>query len=364
MNLLCVNTGGVGDLHGLRMRRLAGQLSKWDITYLDIDKKDRRSSSSALWSTLSSRSWDLVYQESTGLAGGLNMIRAARTRGQKYVVSSGDPISGFFRTIKGPAFGRLFELYERELYRRSAGFIGWTPYLTGRAIEMGAPRGVTVEGAIQPDLFRKFSPPEREVARRKYGVPDAHIVCGVVGSLLWTPRQQYCYGLELIETLKHLKRTDVSLLIVGDGTGRAILEERVPDHLRNRVVFTGRLPENTVVEAMNAMDIGFITQTLDTLGSFRLTTKMPEYLACGLPIAVSPIPGFFDYVGEAGWALPPYHPASPIFAERCALWLDSLCREEIDAKAKHSRSIAESRFAYDVVGPRFVRFIDHLMTTV
>jgi hypothetical protein len=213
----------------------------------------------------------------------MNLIRAARETGTRYVVSSGDPIEGFFRITKGAAVGRAFGVYERLLMRHSAGFIGWTPYLTGRALELGAPRGVTIEGAVDLDIFRPLPEAERESIRRDYGLQPGHIVCGIVGSLLWTPRQNYCYGLELVEAARRLKRQDMSFLIVGDGTGRAELERRVPESMRGRVIFTGRVAEQEVTRAMNAMHIGFITQSLDELGSYRLTTKMPEYLACGFP---------------------------------------------------------------------------------
>jgi hypothetical protein len=345
------------------MRRLTEWLRGWEITCFDLDKKNKRGSAGELSALLASRKWDLVYQEGTGIAGGLPLIRAARSRSQRYIYSIGDPVGGFFRVTKGPIYGALMERYERELARRSAGVIGWTPYLVGRALTMGAPRAATVEGAVALNIFRPLSVSDKATSRAKFGLPLNHIVCGVVGSLTWTPRQQYCYGLELIETLKRLKRPDISFLIVGDGDGRKILEERIPAELQNRVVFTGRLSETDVVAAMNVMDIGFIAQTLDVLGSFRLTTKLPEYLACGLPVAVSPIPGYFDYVGEAGWALPAFHPASSELAAKCALWLDSLCREEIAERAERCRVIAETRFAYEVVGPRFAKFVESVMSS-
>ena len=360
--LLAVNTGGKNSLDYLRIRRLTGQLpeNRWDITYFDLDKSDKQGQAKALTAVLSSELWDLVYQDGTGIAGGLPLIRAARSRKQRYIVSVGDPIGGFFRTTKGIAYGLAMEVYEKMLYRNSAGVVGWTPYLVGRALTMGATRAVTIEGAVALDVFRPLSNQERLVARKRFHLPENDIVCGVVGSLTWTPRQQYCYGLELVETLKRLKRPDVSFLIVGDGDGKERLEANVPADMRSRIVFTGRLPEADVVTAMNAMSVGFITQTLDSLGPFRLTTKMPEYLACGLPLAVSPIPGFFDYVGEAGWPLPPFHPASAAFAENCALWLETLCRDDIAARAARCRLIAETRFSYEVVAPRFVRFLEHL----
>jgi glycosyltransferase involved in cell wall biosynthesis len=357
--LLCIVTGGPGD--GLRARRLTAGLDA-EVTYLDIDKSQpRRTSSSAVWQALKSRNWDLVYQEGTGVVGGANLIRAKRRLKLRYVVSSGDPIAGFFRTTKGPIAGAAFAMYERLLYKNCAGYIGWTPYLTGMAIQMGVKRAATVEGAVDLERFFPYADPEKHVARERFGVAQDHLVCGVVGSLRWTPRQSYCYGLELVETLKLSRRADLSILIVGDGSGLEILRQRVPEALRSRVVFTGRLAEAEVVAAMNAMDIGFITQTLDQLGNFRLTTKLPEYLACGLPVAMSPVPGFFDYAAEAGWALPAFHPSSQEFHIRCAKWLDQLCCDMVKDKANQAREIAQQRFSYVDACRKFQLFTQSIM---
>jgi len=359
--ILCVNPRGAGDLHELRAQRLTTGLEA-DLTFYNVDRAQPYPvAMRALWKVVSSQRWDLIYQEGTGIVGGLNLIRAAVTRKQKFVVSSGDPIAGFFHVTRGPAAGAAFGQYERALYRTCAGFVGWTPYLTGAALTMGARRAATVEGAVDLSQFVPYQTADREAAKQGFGLDPTHLVCGVVGSLRWTPRQSYCYGLELVETLKRLKRPDMSLLIVGDGDGKDILQSRLPEALRRRAVFTGRLPEADVVRALNAMDIGFITQTLDQLGNYRLTTKLPEYLACGLPIAMSPVPGFFDYVASAGWALPALHPASPEFHARCADWLDRLCWDDVHEKASHTREIAKARFDSEDAGRKFCRFVYSLL---
>jgi Glycosyl transferases group 1 len=353
--ILAVNAAGVGNLHGLRARRLTDSLP-YDVTVADLDRTSRKAGFKHMQQLLQG-SWDLVYLESTGISGGLPLLQSKH----RYIVSSGDPVAGFFKVTEGPAQAAVFGLYEKALYRRSVGFVGWTPYLTGRAIELGAPRGATVEGAVELERFRRFSPSERQAVRERLKIPQNHLVCGLVGSLNWVARQNYCYGLELVETLKLLRRPDVTMLIVGDGDGKARLEERVPAALRDRILFTGRLPEDEVVGAMNAMDIGFITQTLDSLGSYRLTTKLPEYLACGLGVAMSPIPGYYDYVSEAGWALPAYHPASAAFHTRCAAWLESLSHEELALRGERARLQAEQRFDYQQVRQRFALFVEHVL---
>lgn len=359
--ILGINTGGIDSQDALRMRRLTQGIDA-RFTYVDIDKaQPRRESMKQVWRVLKSDRWDLVYQEGSGIAGGLNLIRAARSWKQPYVVSSGDPIGGFFRTTRGPLHGRFFETYERYLYSHAAGYIGWTPYLVGMAMKMGAKRAVTVEGAVEMEVFKRAGADEKRALKRQYGLDPDHIVCGVVGSLKWTPRQHYCYGLEIVEMLKYLTRRDVSVLIVGDGDGRDTLVSRIPEDWRGNVVLTGRVPEQEVVKAMNAMDIGFITQTLDGLGRYRLTTKLPEYLACALPIAMSPIPGFYDYAAPAGWPLPSLHPASDAFHRECASWIDGLSREEIRQRADRAPEIATKYFDYETVRHKFQIFIAEVL---
>jgi glycosyltransferase involved in cell wall biosynthesis len=350
-----------GSSDQLRARRLCAPLGE-AVSFFDIDKDVSRAwTFRRIRQALAEQPWDLIYQEGGAIAAGLNLIDQARRTGQRYIVSLGDPIGGYFHSKDGALAGAAFGLYEKLLYRHAAAFVGWTPYLTGASLKLGARRAITIEGGTDLSVFRQLDAAERQHSRSRFGLSSDHIVCGVVGSLLWTPRARYCYGLELIETLKLLHRPDVSLLIVGDGTGRAVLESRLPSNLKDRVVFTGRLPEQDVVAAINAMDIGFVTQTLDGLGSFRLTIKLPEYLACGVPVAMSPIPGFYDYVSEAGWPLPPFHPAQREFHERCAEWLDHLTADEIAARAQTARAIACDRFDYDRLSHKFCSFVRQIV---
>ncbi len=360
--VLCIGTAGKGGQDERRIYRL----TKWlradiDVSYYFIDRTlSKLKSAQAVRRVLQSQPWDLVYQEGTGIASGANLILAALRYKQPYVVSSGDPIAGFFRTTKGNLLGNLFEIYEHLLYRHSAGFIGWTPYLTGVAIAMGAPKAVTVEGAVASDIFYPYSQEKRRQIRQRLGIPEHHLVCGVVGSLIWVPRQAYGYGYELVEILQRVKRQDISFLVVGDGDGKARMEKAVPEELLSRIVFTGRLPESEVVDAMNAMDIGFVT-LFGEMGKYRLTTKLPEYFGCGVPVAMNPTAAFYDYAAQGGWALPEGHPSDRQFLDRCALWLDRLDWQEVKSKKKATVELAAKYFDYGVIAPKFRDFVHRLL---
>ncbi|MBY0356356.1 MAG: glycosyltransferase [Candidatus Obscuribacterales bacterium] len=342
-----------------RVHHLAGSLDT-EATFYEIDRsRSRWHELKEIWEIIKSEKWDFIFLEGTSIAGGINLIRAYLEWKQPYIVSSGDPISGYFSVTRNAFLGSLFELYERALYLGAKGYVGWTPYLTGMALKMGVPRGITLI-AVDFNIFFPLTEQERQAERKRLGIEAGQIVCGVVGSLNWSKKQAYCYGLELTETLKRLNRTDVSFVIVGDGNGKKLLEDSIPAHLKSRVIFTGNLPQNEVCKIINIMDIGFVTQTLDQLGSFRLSTKLGEYLACGVPIAMSPVPGFYDYAEPAGWALPPYHPASTNFHSECAAWLDKLTRDEIAAKAKETKKLALNYFSYTDVKRKFKAFVESL----
>ena len=57
-----------------------------------------------------------------------------------------------------------FAMYERMLCRFSAGFIGWTSYLVGRAISFGAPRGMTAASGPGWTTPSRSSPSARRAA--------------------------------------------------------------------------------------------------------------------------------------------------------------------------------------------------------
>lgn len=358
--ILCIATSGQGGQDEIRIYRLGDSLNA-DVSYYCVDRAVSKLGSAAkVWKLLTSSNWDLVYQEGTGITAGIVLILLHLFRKQKFVVSSGDPIGDFFSTTQGTIAGWLGTVYERLLYRNCTGFVGWTPYLSGLALSLGAPQVSTIEGGVELNIFSPY-PAERLLqTRKKYGVSADHILCGVIGSLNWSDSQKYCYGYEFTEVIKLLNRQDISFLIVGDGPARKRLEKNIPEHLGNRVIFTGRLEKEEVVEAINIMDIGFITQS-GKLGKYRLTTKLPEYLACGVPVAMSPCPGFFDYASSAGWLLPNFPPASSEFHHQCAFWLENLSREEIQAKAMNARDVACQSFDYDVLSQKFSQFVHYLL---
>lgn len=247
----------------------------------------------------------VIVMEGTGLAGGAALLLARQRFGTRYIVSCGDAVAPFIAASR-PWLSPVAHVYERLLYARSAAVIGWSPYIVGRAISMGAPRAATAAnwctGTAEPDA--------RSTVRHRLGIPDDAVVFGLVGSLNLTRRLDWCYGSELVRALRATEREDLRVLIVGDGTGRARLEQLAGDDLGGRVLLPGRCAPDDVLNHLAAMDVGSLPQTLDAVGSLRYTTKLSEYVAAGLPVVTGQLPLAYDLDGGWIWRLPgdaPWH---------------------------------------------------------
>jgi glycosyltransferase involved in cell wall biosynthesis len=139
----------------------------------------------------------------------------------------------------------------------------------------------------------------RETIRAELGIPPDAIVIGIAGRLLVDSRHGYCYGLELIRALRRTDRADLRVLIVGDGDGLPTLTSLAGNELGRRVLLTGGVQRERVPDYLAAMDIGALSQSTDLVGALRYTTKLPEYLAAGLPVVAGEIPAAYDL--DTGW---------------------------------------------------------------
>lgn len=314
-------TQGAGHGDELRMRELLADL---DPELLSFDRGARGRSSLGLLRQILRRRPDLVVMEGTGVGGGLAVIAARRLAGIPYVVSSGDAVGPYIR-LDHPRAAPLAGLYERLLCRWSAGFIGWSPYLVGRALTFGAPRGMTAAGWSQDAEGL-----DREARRRDLGIPADAVVFGLVGSLRWNDSVGYCYGLELVRAALAAERDDLRVLIVGDGSGLPHLQE-LAERSEGRVILTGRVPKDEVGSYLGALDVASLPQSVDGVGSFRYTTKISEYLGAGLPIVTGEIPLAYDLDDGWLWRLPGAAPWSPLYLDALADLMRTVTDEDLAA---------------------------------
>jgi hypothetical protein len=292
----CFATQGSGHRDEARIEELLGPLTPRTWAF---DRGRKLRSALRILGRAGRERPDLIVMEGTGIGGGLAVLTADAALGVRFAVSSGDAVAPFVG-IRHPLLRPLAGAYERTLYRRAAGVIGWTPYLAGRAIGLGARRAMTAAGWAPSTA----APEDGRAVRAALGIPADAIVFGLAGTLDWTTRVGYCYGLELVRAATRVDRPDVRVLIVGDGTGRSQLEAAAGDRLGRTVHITGAVPREAVASHLAAMDIASLPQSVDAVGALRYTTKLSEYLASRLPVVTGQIPLAYDLGDGWLWRLP------------------------------------------------------------
>ena len=330
--IACFATQGSRSLDEARIVALLTDLSP---EALPFDYGGKKRAGVDIFQALARTRPDLVVMEGTGIAGGGAVMAARRRLGIPYVVSSGDAVGPFWglrqRALRAPG-----ELYERALLSMSSGFIGWSPYLVGRALSLGASHAMTAANWAAP-----VSNADRDSVREKLGILPDTVVFGIVGSIVWNSRVDYAYGLELVRAIRRVERPDVCVLIVGDGSGLEPL--KLAARTDPRVVFVGRVGQAEVGPLLSALDIASLPQSVDSVGSFRYTTKLSEYVAAGLPIVTSRIPLAYDLDDGWIWRLPGNAPWDERFVAALARLMSEVDPAAV-AERKESVPVAPAEF--------------------
>jgi hypothetical protein len=173
------------------------------------------------------------------------------------------------------------------------------------------------------------------------GIPEEAIVVGLVGSLVWNRRVGYCYGLELVRAATRLRRDDVAVLVVGGGSGEKYLKSAAGRSLGKSVFVVGAVPHEAVPRYLAAMDIASLPQSVDGVGSFRYSTKLPEYLAARLPEITGRIPAAYDLDTGWVWRLPGRGPWNEVYVSALADLLSRVTEDEISEKQAAIASAAQ-----------------------
>jgi glycosyltransferase involved in cell wall biosynthesis len=196
---------------------------------------------------------------------------------------------------------------------------------------------------------------------RKHGF-EGYTVLGLLGSIVWNPRWEMCYGWELVEVIDRLRDLPIKGLVIGDGSGLEHLKMWCAQRgIEDRVVFLGRVDYGTLPGYISLMDICLSTQTNDAAGQVRTTGKLPLYLSCGRFVLSTD-------VGEASRVLPPqmllaYDGTKDLayprrLAERVRILIES--PEQLH-QMDESVAIAQTFFDYDVLAKKMSRAISATM---
>jgi glycosyltransferase involved in cell wall biosynthesis len=281
-------------------------------------------------------------------------------RGQRLIIDTGDAITALARSLgRGRVGIALTAALERFCLRVADRLVVRGTYHR-EWLERHHVEADVLQDGVETDLFAPRSVAE---LRRRLGL-EGVLTVGLVGSSVWSERLQTCYGWDLVELIHLLRDEPVCGVMIGDGTGIAVLQERCRRYgIEDRFRFLGRLPYEQLPDYLSLIDVCLSTQTDDLVGRVRTTGKLPLYLAAGRYVLAS-------NVGEAARVLEPemlvdftgqHDPAYPAkLAERIRQLLAS---PPLLQRGRSLVALAHKAFDYDVLAARLEKVIAQVVSS-
>lgn len=177
----------------------------------------------------------------------------------------------------------------RKAGRRATGLLAVSKGLIDDMAALGIPREkVTLHRTgLDADLFRPY---DRRLCRDQLGLPRDAPVLATVGALI--PRKGQRFVIEALPALP-----GAILLLAGKGEDEAMLRSLAAQlGVAERVRFLGPVPHADLPILLNAADVFVLPSS-----SEGLANAWVEALACGTPVATTPIPGAQELITDPDW---------------------------------------------------------------
>jgi glycosyltransferase involved in cell wall biosynthesis len=203
---------------------------------------------------------------------------------------------------------------------------------------------IVLPNGIDLESFDRHAPAPGE--RDRYALPWEKIV-------FYAGRHVYDKGVDvLIEAARILlsRRGDAKFVVAGDGPMRMHLEWLARSYgLGDKVLFTGRLPDDALYRAMKLADVVVVPSRYEPFGIVVL-----EAMAAAKPVVASRVGGLNEIVvdGETGLLVPPEDPAALASAIERLLDNPGMARE----MGLRGRRRVEELYRWD----KIVRYMRHV----
>jgi glycosyltransferase involved in cell wall biosynthesis len=197
----------------------------------------------------------------------------------------------------------------------------------------------------------RLSADERAAVRDELGVcGHCYLFCGSL-----SPRKGSDKLLDAWREFSREAGHDATLVLVGEGSERAGLEQRVADAGLTNVRFLGHVQRDRLPAIYQAADV-FVLPTLEDCWALVVN----EAMASGLPVINSKYAGSSDLIvdGETGWVVDPFDRNDMLEKLRLA-W------QARDRRRSMSEAVRETiaNFSVPAVADRMRRVVDHLRST-
>ena len=127
---------------------------------------------------------------------------------------------------------------------------------------------------------QRFKPqPTNNELMKKYNIPNNKFLIGTIGRLARNKGHEI-----IIKTLKELPENIIYIIVGGGNYLEALKKISKKETVQHRVIFTGRVPEDELVDFYNLMDVVVLLSTFDKNEGEGLPLGLIEAGACGKPI--------------------------------------------------------------------------------
>ncbi|MGE8545540.1 MAG: glycosyltransferase family 4 protein [Acinetobacter johnsonii] len=294
--------------------------------------------------------YDVVFATTTPLTAGIPGIFAKWFRRKPFVFEVRDlwpELPKAMGVIKNPVVLWMMSVLEWTSYHSADRLVGLSPGIVDGIIKRGiAPEKVaSIPNGCDLDIFAS-----EHQAWRPEGVQPTDLMA------IFTGTHGLANGLNaVLDTaveLKKRQRTDIKLVLVGDGMQKKALLERAAELQLDNVIFHNPVNKAKLAGLMASADIGL--QILANVPAFYYGTspnKFFDYISAGLPV-LNNYPGWLAELitkEQCGFAVPPENPQA--FAD--ALEQAANQREKLIEMGRNAQQVAREQFNRSILSQKF-----------
>ncbi|OFW71223.1 MAG: glycosyltransferase WbuB [Pseudomonadales bacterium RIFCSPHIGHO2_12_FULL_40_16] len=294
--------------------------------------------------------YDVVFATTTPLTAGIPGIFAKWFRRKPFVFEVRDlwpELPKAMGVIKNPVVLWMMSLLEWTSYHSADRLVGLSPGIVDGIIKRGiAPEKVaSIPNGCDLDIFASEHQPWRPD-----GVQPTDLMA------IFTGTHGLANGLNAVldaaVELKKRQRTDIKLVLVGDGMQKKALLERAAELQLDNVIFHDPVNKAKLAGLMASADIGL--QILANVPAFYYGTspnKFFDYISAGLPV-LNNYPGWLAELitkEQCGFAVPPENPQA--FAD--ALEQAENQREKLIEMGRNGQQVAREKFNRSILSQKF-----------
>ncbi|MET3376946.1 glycosyltransferase involved in cell wall biosynthesis [Variovorax boronicumulans] len=369
VTMVCGSYGGgetglsMPFVKGCRRGLVAGmEVIEFDLAYSNTDGLAKRAGTFVKFAVRSiglafTERYDVLFATTTPLTAGIPGIFARWLRRKPFVFEVRDlwpELPRAMGVIRNPMVLGAMSILEWASYRSAHRLIGLSPGIVEGIAHRGVPRHrvALVPNGCDLDIFAAEVTPWRPVQ-----VQATDLMAVFAGT------HGLANGLDAVldaaAELKRRERSDIKLLLIGQGKLKPGLQARAERDGLTNVVFHDPVNKARLAGLMAATDLGL--QILANVPAFYYGTspnKFFDYIAAGLPV-LNNYPGWLaEMIGEhrCGFAVPPDDPVA--FAD--ALEVAAGDRSALKAMGNHGRALAEKEFSRTLLADRWVDWIEEV----